>query len=127
MMFSPAMRRTAFVHAPRASDAALQRFLLSSAQASPVQAPVQVQQDDTTVTLQLDVPGLSREQLAITIEGALVQLKSVEGAPRQVQRNWELPTDIDAAASSAKLENGVLTLVLTKLQPESRATQLPIA
>ena len=131
MMFSPAMRRATFVHAPRASDAALQRFLLSAAQTSPATAPavapVQVQQDDTTVTLQLDVPGLSREQLTITIEGAQVQLKSVEGAPRQVQRNWELPTEIDAAASSAKLENGVLTLVLTKKLPESRATQLTIA
>lgn len=126
MIFAPAIRRTAFVQAPRDSDAALQRFLLSAGQTSPVPAPVQVQQDETTVTLQLDVPGLSREQLAITIEGAQVQLKSVEGAPRQVQRQWELPTDIDAAASSAKLENGVLTLVLTKLVPESRATQLAI-
>lgn len=126
MFFAPNVRRATFVQVPRQDDAALQRFLLSAAQASPVHAPVQVQQDDSTVTLQLDVPGLAREQLTITIEGAHVQLKSVEDAPRQVQRNWELPTDIDAAASSATLENGVLTLVLAKLVPESRATQLAI-
>ncbi|MFZ1498667.1 MAG: Hsp20 family protein [Giesbergeria sp.] len=126
MIFHPAMRRASFVHAPRASDAALQRFLLAAAQGSPAETPVQVQQDDKAVTVQLDVPGVSREQLSITIDGAQVHLRSVEGAPRQVQRSWELPSEIDAPASSAKLENGVLTLVLTKLQPESRATQLTI-
>lgn len=126
MIFTPALHRASFVHAPRASDAALQRFLLSAGQANPVHAPVQVQQDEKAVTLQLDVPGLSREQLALTIDGTQVQLKSVDGAPRQVQRNWELPVEIDAAASSAKLEHGVLTLVLAKKQPENRATQITI-
>lgn len=126
MIFAPTLRRASFVHAPHSHDAALQRFLLSAAQVSPARAPVQVQDDEKATTLQLDVPGLTREQLAITIEGAQVQLKSVDGAPRQVQRSWELPGEIDASASSAKLENGVLTLVLAKLQPESRATQLTI-
>jgi len=120
MIFAPSLRRASFIHSPRASDAALQRFLLAAAQGSPAEAPVQVQQDEKAVT------GLSREQLSITIDGAQVHLRSAEGAPRQVQRSWELPTEIDAPASSAKLENGVLTLVLAKLQPESRATQLTI-
>lgn len=126
MIFAPTMRRASFVQAPHSADAALQRFLLAAAQGSPARAPVQVQDDEKATTLQLDVPGLSREQLAITIDGTQVQLKSIEGAPRQVQRSWELPTEIDAAASSAKLENGVLTLVLTKKVPENRATQLTI-
>ena len=126
MIFAPTMRRASFAHAPHSADAALQRFLLAAAQGSPARAPVQVQDDEKATTLQLDVPGLSREQLAITIDGTQVQLKSIEGAPRQVQRSWELPTEIEAAASSAKLENGVLTLVLTKKVPENRATQLTI-
>ena len=126
MIFAPTLRHARFVSASRASDVALQRFLLAAAQGNPVEAPVQVQQDDKAVTVQLDVPGLAREQLSITIDGAQVHRRSVEGAPRQVQRSWELPSEIDAPASSAKLENGVLTLVLTKLQPESRATQLTI-
>ena len=36
------------------------------------------------------MPGLSRDQLSISIEGNRVHLSSVEGAPRQVQRAWEL-------------------------------------
>jgi len=127
MIFAPTLRRAGFVHTPRSGDVALQRFLLAAAQGIPARAPVQVQDDEKATTLQLDVPGLGREQIAITIEGTQVQLKSIEGAPRQLQRAWELPHEIDAAASSAKLENGVLTLVLAKAQPESRATQLSIA
>ena len=123
MIFAPVMQRSPF--APRAADQALQRFLLNQLQASAPQG-FQVQQDDKTVTLQLDVPGLAREQLQIDIDGAVVRLQSTEGAPRQVRRAWELPTEIDAAASSAKLENGVLTLTLAKRIPAPPATRLAI-
>ena len=123
MIFAPVMQRSPF--APRAADQALQRFLLNQLQASAPQG-FQVQQDDKAVTLQLDVPGLAREQLQIDIDGAVVRLQSTEGAPRQVRRAWELPTEIDAAASSAKLENGVLTLTLAKRIPVPTATRLAI-
>lgn len=127
MIFAPVARRSAF-NAPRSADLALQRFLLGSfANAAPAgSAGVSVTQDEKTTTLQLDVPGLAREQLSIQIEGNQVRLHSVEGAPRQVQRAWELATEIDAANSSAKLENGVLTLTLARLEPVSRATSLSI-
>ena len=55
-----------------------------------------------------------------------MQVQSVDGAPRKVQRAWELPTEIDASASTAKLENGVLTLTLVRLEPVSKATTLTI-
>lgn len=97
----------------------------ASAAAAPA-AGCTVTQDEKATTLQLDVPGLAREQLSISIEGQVVQVQSVEGAPRKVQRAWELPTEIDASASTAKLENGVLTLTLVRLEPVSKATTLTI-
>jgi HSP20 family molecular chaperone IbpA len=123
MIFAPVIHRNAFT--PRTADLALQRFLLG-AQRDHFCQGVQVQQDDKAVTLQLDVPGLAREQLQIDIDGAVVRLQSVEGAPRQVSRAWELPVEIDAAASTAKLENGVLTLTLAKRVVEPSATRLAI-
>ena len=122
MIFAPVIRRAAYAQAPRSADLALQRFLLGAASS----AGCSVTQDENTTTLQLDVPGLTRDQLSISIEGNQVRLTSVEGAPRQVQRAWELAADIDAAASSAKLENGVLTLTLARVAPESKATTLTI-
>ena len=126
MIFAPVMSRNAFV-SPRAADLALQRFLQGTlGAASPVQQQVQVSHDDKATTLSLDVPGLAREQLKLSIEGAVVKLESVEGASRQVKRAWELDHEIDAAASKAKLEHGVLTLTLAKLEPQSKATELAI-
>lgn len=135
MIFAPVIRRAAYAQAPRSADLALQRFLMgalaqpASAAAAAAAAPAAgctVTQDEKATTLQLDVPGLAREQLAISIEGQVVQVQSVEGAPRKVQRAWELPTEIDASASTAKLENGVLTLTLVRLEPVSKATTLTI-
>lgn len=126
MIFAPVMSRNTFV-SPRAADLALQRFLQGTlGAASPVQQQVQVSRDDKATTLSLDVPGLAREQLKLSIEGAVVKLESVEGASRQVKRAWELDHEIDAAASKAKLEHGVLTLTLAKLEPQSKATELTI-
>lgn len=129
MIFAPVIRRAAYAQAPRSADQALQRFLmgtLADPAAARSAAGCTVTQDDKSTTLQLDVPGLAREQLQISIEGNVVRLQSVEGAPRKVQRAWELAADIDAANSSAKLENGVLTLTLAKVEPASKATTLTI-
>ena len=46
---------------------------------------------------------------------------------RQYRSAYELATDIDAATSEAKLENGVLTLKLAKVVPVSKSTELVIS
>lgn len=103
----------------------LERFLEETrlASAHPSSA---VAQDDTSYTLTFDVPGIAKDQLSIGIEGSIVRIETLEGAPRQYKQAYELPQDIDAATSEAKLENGVLTLKLAKLAPVNRVTQLTI-
>jgi HSP20 family molecular chaperone IbpA len=81
---------------------------------------------DTAWTLSLDMPGVTKEQLLIGIEGQSVRVETLPDAPRQYQCACELPQDIDAATSIAKLEHGVLTLTLTKQQPASKVTQITI-
>ena len=130
MIFAPVIRRAAYANAPRSADLALQRFLMGAletpARASTSTAGCTVTQNDKATTLQLDVPGLAREQLQISIEGNVVKLQSVAGAPRQVQRAWELADEIDATASTAKLENGVLTLTLARMVPTDKSVQLVV-
>ena len=130
MIFAPVIRRAAYANAPRSADLALQRFLMGAletpARASTSTAGCNVTQNDKATTLQLDVPGLAREQLQISIEGNVVKLQSVAGAPRQVQRAWELADEIDATASTAKLENGVLTLTLARMVPTDKSVQLVV-
>lgn len=76
--------------------------------------------------MQLDVPGLAREQLDIGIEGDVVRIASKADAARRVKADYRFPVEIDASASTAKLENGVLTLTLGKKVPVSNMAQLPI-
>lgn len=118
---SPAARRSAYGPALRSLD----RFL-DDAVSVARNLGTQYQEEDQQWVLSIDVPGVSREQLAIAIEGQSVRVNSVEGAPRQYKKAYEFAQEIDTAASSAKLENGVLTLTLAKLVPESKATTLNI-
>ncbi|APW43535.1 Hsp20/alpha crystallin family protein [Rhodoferax saidenbachensis] len=116
--YSSALRRPAYAHAGRTVERFLDDVLTGSRP--------QYAQDDTTFTLTLDVPGIAKDQLSIAIEDAVVRISSKEGAPRRYRAAYELPQDIDAAQSEAKLENGVLTLKLTKKVPVNNASELTI-
>ncbi|ANY61707.1 hypothetical protein MA05_05770 [Comamonas aquatica] len=108
-------------------DASLQRFMQAATSAAQqLNGDFQVSQTDEATVLSIDVPGLSREQLQLRIEDHMVHLQSVEGAPRQVRRSWELPHEIDVPASSAKLDLGVLTLTLQRRKPVDKTVTLNI-
>ncbi|RZI65417.1 MAG: Hsp20 family protein [Variovorax sp.] len=123
MFFAPAVRTARFV--PRSFDRNFERFV-NDAFASGSQRSLNVEQDDTTWTLSLDVPGLSRDDLSIGIEGAVVRIESKADAKRQFKAAYELPQEIETATSEAKLENGVLTLKLGKRVPVSNVHTLTV-
>lgn len=110
------------------TDAALQRFMHAATHVAQQSVPndFQVSHSEEATVLAVDVPGLRREQLQLRIEDNMVHLNSVEDAPRHVQRSWELPHAIDAAASNAKLDLGVLTLTLTRVKPVDKKVSLSI-
>ena len=87
---------------------------------------VTAEQDDTATTLRFDVPGVSRDQLHIGIEGNVVRIESIAGASRQYKMAYRLAQDIAAESSSAKLENGVLTVKLAKPAPVDRSTRIAV-
>ncbi len=127
MFFTPTavVRRSAYVPALRSLD----RFLdeaLSAGAPSAAAAAAGVSQDDKSITLTFDVPGIAKDQLAIGIEANVVRIESVADATRHYKMAYELPQDIDASASEARLENGVLTLKLARLTPVDRAVRLNI-
>jgi HSP20 family molecular chaperone IbpA len=103
----------------------LERFL-TEAQLNGRQTSCAVAQDDKSYTLTFDVPGIAKDQLNIGVEGNIVRIETKDGAARHYKQAYELPQDIDAASSEAKLENGVLTLKLGKQAPVSRVTQLAV-
>lgn len=123
MFFAPAVRTARFV--PRSLDRGFERFVNDALVSGP-QRSLNVEQDDTSWTLTLNVPGLSRDDLSIGIEASVVRIESKAEAKRQFKAAYELPQEIDAATSEAKLENGVLSLKLGKLAPVRNVHSLTI-
>ncbi len=120
---APALSRR---HGYSPAGRSLERFLDEAVVATRQKTAV-IEQDETSFTLSFDVPGIAREQLGIGIEGSIVRIETKEGAPRQYKSAYELPQDIDVSASTAKLENGVLTLKLVKVVPMSKVSELVIS
>jgi HSP20 family protein len=116
---------------------------------------VDVLEDDTTYTLVGNLPGFSKDDIKIEIDGNQVSIRadslsvpaktphetsgqaaqSTSEAHAKVLRNerysgafsrgFSLPVDIDDAHSQAKYENGVLTLTLPK-KPQALAKRVSI-
>ena len=124
MIFAPALRTRAYVPA-RGVDRAFERFL-SEPFFRPAHTGVKVEQTEQAWTVTLDVPGVAREQLAIDVDGAVVRVQTAADAPRQYKAAYELPAEIDAEATAAKLENGVLTLTLAKKKPVVTSRQIEV-
>ncbi|MBC7602737.1 MAG: Hsp20 family protein [Ramlibacter sp.] len=129
MTFATIARRSAAL-APSASfarsyDRSFERFVNDAFSASRP-SNFTVEQTDASWVVTFDLPGVAREDLSINIEGAVVRIETKAEAKRQFKAAYELPTDIDADASEAKLENGVLALTLVKKVPVSNARTLAI-
>ncbi len=125
MFFSPIVRTRAVSPALRSFDRSFERFVNDAffGNAAP---GFSVEQDDKAWTLSLDVPGVDRKDLSIGIEGRIVRIETQAQAKRPFKAAYELPQDLDAAASTARLENGVLTLTLAKQVPADSARRIEI-
>ena len=95
---------------------------------SPAQIKVDVKENDKAYTVQAEVPGVSKDEIHVSLDGNVVTLRAeVKQEDRQgseekvlrseryfgaVSRSFQLPMDIDQAQAKAKYDNGVLTLTL---------------
>jgi HSP20 family protein len=118
----------------RLFDDSLDRFFGASAAPQTTRTPaMDVAETDTAYLVQLDVPGASKDQFTITVEGRRVSIETAgppaadakdgervlyrERSATAFARTVALPAEVDQAASQAKFENGVLTLTLVKKVP----------
>ena len=124
MFFAPVVRTRAVSPAYRAFDRSFERFVNDAFGSA--RPGLKVEQDDKAWTVTLDMPGVAREDLNIGIEGSVVRIETRAEAKRQFKAAYELPEDIDADATTAKLENGVLTLALAKKAPASSVHQIEV-
>ena len=99
-------------------------------QAIAMTPPVDIVEDADKITLWADMPGMSRENLAVGVEGDTLTLAGVvtlgESAAMssmyaeidvaQYRRSFVLGRDLDKEKIEASLANGVLKLTIPKLE-----------
>ena len=116
----------------RLFDDTLQQFFTpaSSEGVSARNPALDVAESDRAYTVKLEMPGVSKEDVKVSIEGRQVSVQAhsqktderTEGervvyrerAVSSYARSFTLAAEVDQAESVAKLENGVLTLTLPK-------------
>lgn len=107
----------------------------------PVQIKIDVKENDQAYTVQAEVPGVGKEDIHVSLDGAVVMLRAeVKQHDAQtkddkvlrseryfgsITRSFQLPQEIDQAQAKAKYDNGILTLTLPKKQG-SRSQPLTI-
>ena len=100
-----------------------------------------VTDNDADYVAVLDMPGVAKEDVKITVDGRRITVQAERGtaagtgagtddgarlihrerAAASYARSFVLPADVEQATTQARLEHGVLTLTLPKLQARSAA------
>jgi HSP20 family protein len=96
----------------------------------PASIKMDITEDDKSYTVHAEIPGVSKDDIRVTVEGNQVTLgaevkreKDVKDGERVLRseryygstyRSLTLPTEVDEASSEAKYDKGVLELKLAK-------------
>jgi HSP20 family protein len=102
----------------------------SAAQGYTLLPAVDVFEDENGVTLKADLPGVSKEDLSIRVDGETLTVEGrvtlgenpqlgdvyAEVPPAQFKRSFVLGRDLDASRIDAAVKGGVLTLTVPKLE-----------
>jgi HSP20 family protein len=102
---------------------------------------VNVSEDEKSFQIQAELPGAKKEDVKVSIDNQRVTIEAetrqeeqkregenmlyAERSTRKFVRSFMLPADVDDSTAEARLENGVLTLILPKKQG-GESKRLPV-
>jgi len=101
--------------------------------------PVDVFENDASITLLADLPGVAREQLHVRVDGdtLVLEASAATNGPEQMElvygevrspsyrRQFTLSRELDAARIEAQLRDGVLRLTIPKAE-EARPRKIQV-
>ena len=77
-----------------------------------------------TNTIKLDIPGVSKEDILLKVEGNKLILRTKEEAPRKYFYTEYLSRAIDPSSVKASLKDGVLEIALLRTPLNSQEIQI---
>ena len=115
---------------PQQAQPSQQQHNASTRSAPALLPPVDIFEDGTGITLVADLPGVSREDLSIGVDGRNLTIEAplrlgeadslvsvyAEVRANRFRRSFELSSDLDTGKIDAGLRDGVLTLRIPKLE-----------
>jgi len=132
MFLVPLTRRTS--DWVRSFDRSLGRLFVDEA-TLPRSPALDIAESEQAYTVTLDLPGVPKDDVKVSIEGRRVQIKAQAGKADEHKqgdrvlyrertessyaRSFVLPAELDQERSTAKLDNGVLRLGLAKRRSAS--------
>ncbi|HVZ32473.1 MAG TPA: Hsp20/alpha crystallin family protein [Polyangiaceae bacterium] len=102
--------------------------------------PVDVYEDENSLVLRAELPGVKREDIDIQVDGNVLTLKGERKLEAEQQgrryhriersygtfvRQFQIPTGVDSSQIDAQLVDGTLTLRLPK-KPEQKARKIEV-
>jgi HSP20 family protein len=101
-------------------------------------APASIWEADNTFHIELDAPGVAKEDVELTFEKGALQITLERKVPEGDRTNWHnergfgkvtrsvsLPDTVDPNTITAELTNGVLHVTVTKL-PEAQPKKIDV-
>jgi HSP20 family protein len=90
-----------------------------------------VTSDDKQYTLEMPMPGISKEDLKVDIEEGMLVVQTAakikSKAVKNIKKSWYIDDSIDTGNISAKLENGLLFVTLPKAKPNKKSIAVTVS
>tara|TARA_Y100000114_G_C11609178_1_gene254270 strand:- start:218 stop:604 length:387 start_codon:yes stop_codon:yes gene_type:complete len=78
---------------------------------------------DNTITYSVDVPGISKDNLNITLDDYIITISGERvddsNCSHSVSKSFNISENVDLNSETLKLENGVLNITFNKLNKEN--------
>jgi HSP20 family protein len=99
--------------------------------------PTSLWQDDNTINVEVELPGVSQEDVEITVHNRVLTIKAARREPEgrtytyngrtfgRFERSVVLPVSVDSEHVEASLTDGILRLTLPK-HPDARAKKITL-
>ncbi len=100
--------------------------------------PVDIRETEDHLIIEAELPGFEKKDVDVTLENGVLSITAQRSSEKRegqahlaerrfnrVQRRFSLPTTVDESKVDAKLDNGVLTLRLSKRE-EAKARKITV-